>query len=281
MTIGVALDAGRRALAEVSETAGLDAQVLLAKVSGVGRPWLLAHPDAALAPEQVREFQRALERCKAGEALPYVLGEWEFHGRAYHITRDVLIPRPETELLVENAAEFLRRRPEIRLAADVGTGCGCIAVTLLDMIPGLVFLAGDLSRGVLRVARSNAARHNVAARFHAVRMDLLDGVTPPLPLICANLPYIPTAELAGLQVGQREPRLALDGGPDGLVSLRRFLVDLPRCLAPDGRAFLEIGAGQAEAILSCLPTARPRLRGWVLPDFAGHDRLVVIERDAE
>lgn len=280
LTIGAALKAGRRALTVASETAGLDAQVLLAKASGADRAWLLAHPEAPLAPEHARDFQLFLDRCRGGEALAYVLGEWEFSGRAFHLTRDVLIPRPETELLVESATEFLRHWPGIRLAADVGTGSGCIAITLLAEIVGITFLATDLSLPALRVASKNAITHRVAGRFHAVQMDLLSGTRAPLPLICANLPYVPSKELAGLMVGKREPGLALDGGPDGLLLLRRFLGDLPRCLAPQGRALLEIGAGQGEAILACIGATQPGLRSWVLPDLAGCDRLLVIERDA-
>lgn len=279
-TFGAALQAARQTLAKVSQTAGLDAQVLLARASGTDRGWLLAHPEAPLPPEQARELQISLDRCLAGEALAYVLGEWEFCGRIFHLTRDVLIPRPETELLVEAAGEFLRHRPWVHLAADVGTGSGCIAVTLLAEFPGISFLASDLSLGALRVAKKNAAAHRVGPRLRAVQMDLLAGTRDAFHLICANLPYVPSQDLGDLDVAKREPRLALDGGPDGLAHVRRILAGLPLWLAPGGRAILEIGADQGPAALSCIPITRPGLRARLHKDLAGHDRLVVIDRDA-
>jgi release factor glutamine methyltransferase len=209
-----------------------------------------------------------------------VLGEWEFYGRTFQLTQDVLIPRPETELLVETALDFLRHRPGIRLAADVGTGSGCVAVTLLAETANLHALATDRSLAALRVASQNAIAQKVRSRFHAVEMDLLAGLRRPIDLICANLPYVSTADLDHLPVGRREPRLALDGGPDGLALTGRLLSDLPRCLAPGGRALLEIGAGQGPTLLSYLPEARPRLHAKGMADLAGHDRLMVIDRNA-
>jgi len=279
-TVGAALEAARRALADHSETPGLDAQTLLAKASGRDRSWILAHPEAQLLPGQIRHFRTSLHRCLSGEALPYVLGEWEFYGRTFQLTQDVLIPRPETELLVETALDFLRHRPGIRLAADVGTGSGCVAVTLLAETADLHVLATDRSLAALRVASQNAIAQKVRSRFHAVEMDLFAGLQRPIDLICANLPYVSTADLDHLPVGRREPRLALDGGPDGLALTGRLLSDLPRCLAPGGRALLEIGAGQGPTLLSYLPEARPRLHAEGMADLAGHDRLMVIDRNA-
>jgi len=279
-TVGDALTAARRDLAEQSETSGLDAQLLLAKASGRDRAWLLAHLETPLLPAQIDAFQACLDRCRAGEALPYVLGEWEFYGRAFHLTRDVLIPRPETELLVEAALGHLRSHPMVRRAADVGTGSGCVAVTLLAETADLSVVATDRSRAALRVASRNAITHGVGSRLLGIETDLLEGLSNPLGLICANLPYVPSADLDQLAVGKREPRLALDGGPDGLGLTARLLAGLPRWLAPGGRALVEIGAGQAEALLSTLPKADPSFRAAVQPDLAGVDRLMVIDRDA-
>ncbi len=278
-TVGAALEAARRALAEVSDSAGLDAQVLLAKASGADRAWLLAHPDTHLTAEQAHEFQDSVDRCRSGESLAYVLGEWEFFGRTFQVTHDVLIPRPETELLVEHALEFLRRGPGIRMVADVGTGSGCIAVTLLAEIETVTCFATDLSLPALQVARKNATAHRVEARLLCGQMDLLGSLAASFPLICANLPYVPSMELATLAVGQREPRLALDGGLDGLAHLRHFFAELPGRLAPGGRALLEIADDQGGAALTSLRAAQPALQAWVVPDLAGRDRLLVIERD--
>jgi release factor glutamine methyltransferase len=276
--VGAALETGRRALASVSETAGLDAQALLARASGADRGWLLAHPEAALEPGQAAGFLADLARCARGEPLPYVLGEWEFSGRSFLLSPDVLIPRPETELLVEAALDFIRTRG-IRRAADVGTGSGCVGVTLVAEAPDLVVLATDLSSAALEMARRNALRHGVEDRFHAAQMDLLTSADGGFPLVCANLPYVPSGTLAGLPVGRREPRLALDGGLDGLRLIRRLLADLPRALASQGTALLEIGHSHGASALEVLREAAPSFRGSVLKDLAGLERVLVVERD--
>jgi release factor glutamine methyltransferase len=263
----------------VSDTPGLDAQVLLARVSGVDRAWLLAHPEAALRPEQAEVFLSYLARCARGEPLPYIVGEWEFFGRAFHLVPEVLIPRPETELLVETALEFLAGHPDVRLAADVGTGSGCVAVSLLAEHPVITVLATDLSRAALEAARENALRHRVTSRFRAAQMDLLTGTCAWFHLVCANLPYVPSTEVPRLPVGRREPRLAIDGGPDGMTHIRRLLEDLPRCLAPGGRALLELGEGQAPSARSHLATAAPDFHVRILKDLAGIERMLVVDRD--
>jgi release factor glutamine methyltransferase len=278
-TVGAALEAGRFALTSVSDSAGLDAQVLLARASGIDRAWLLAHPEATLPPEQAGIFLSLLARCAQGESLPYVVGEWEFFGRAFRLTPEVLIPRPETELLVEAALEFLAGRPDVHLAADVGTGSGCIAVSLLAENPGVTVLATDISRAALEIARQNALRHQVTTRFRAAQMDLLTATRARYHLICANLPYIPSQTVERLPVGRREPRLALDGGPDGTTYIRRLLDDLPRCLAPGGRALLEVGDGQGSSARAHLESLAPRFRERLLKDLAGLERVLVVDRD--
>jgi release factor glutamine methyltransferase len=278
-TVGAALDAGRRALSSVSDSAGVDAQVLLARASGIDRAWLLAHPEAALRPEEAANFLSLLARCAQGESLPYVIGEWEFFGRAFRLTPNVLIPRPETELLVEAALEFLAGRPDVPLAADVGTGSGCIAVTLLAENPAVTVLATDISRDALEVALQNAIRYQVTTRFHAAQMDLLTATRARYHLICANLPYIPSETVAHLPVGRQEPRLALDGGLDGMTHIRRLLDDLQRCLAPGGRALLELGDGQGPSARSYLATSAPQFSTWLLKDLAGIERVLVVGRD--
>jgi release factor glutamine methyltransferase len=273
------LAAGRR-LAAHSETPGLDAQVLLARLLQVSRAWLLARPEQPLPPETGAALEAALLRLEAGEPLPYLLGRWEFYGLEFAVGPAALIPRPETELLVEHALGWLRAHPAARLAADVGTGTGCIAVSLAAQVADLRFAALDLSAAALALAADNARRHGVERRVWLVQADLLPRLARRFDLVCANLPYIPTGELAGLRVADFEPTLALDGGPDGLAVIRRLVGRLPAALAAGGRALLEIGAGQGAAALALARLSLPGARAAVLPDLAGRDRLLVLDWEA-
>jgi release factor glutamine methyltransferase len=269
----------------MSDTPALDAQVLLAYVLEKPRAWVLAHPEAELTPAQQEALESALRRLEAGEPLPYILGHWEFYGLDFTLTPAVLIPRPETELLVDQALSWLRRRPPAPLwAADVGAGSGCIAISLAVHAPELRVAATDLSLPALQTARCNALRHGVASRLFLIQTDLLAPFPPYslspgpyLELICANLPYIPSATLASLPVAAREPRLALDGGPDGLSLIRSLLEQAPSRLAPGGLLLLEIEAGQGPAALELARQAFPKGDIRLLPDLAGRDRVVRVE----
>ena len=285
--------AGR--LVEVSESPSLDAQVLLAHILGVPRTWLLAHPDESLAVDHEMSLERAVQRLEGGEALPYVIGHWDFYGLDFTLTPDVLIPRPETELLVERALGWLGVHPGMRQAADIGTGSGCIAVALAAQMPDLQVLATDLSPAALEVARINAKKHAVASRVQFFHADLLSiqpfyhpaGLSEslnrretfnlrPFNLITANLPYIPTARLENLEVARREPGLALDGGADGLDCIRRLLRDAPAALAPGGLALLEIDETQGEAACKLATISFPQAQVILARDLAGLVRLLEI-----
>ncbi len=267
--------AGR--LAGISESAALDAQVLLAHILGHSRAWVFAHPEFELTAEQTCALERAVDRLQAGEPLPYILGHWEFYAADFVITPAVLIPRPETELLVETALAWLRANPGRRLAADVGTGSGCIAISLAAHVESLCILASDISGAALDVARQNARRHGVDDRVHQVQADLLPATRRPFDLICANLPYIPGAKLAELRVAQWEPRLALDGGADGLVLVEGLLAEARRGLARGGLMLLEIEASQGVSGRELARCAFPGAEVDVMVDLAGHDRLIRIQ----
>ncbi len=269
---------GRRTLKLHSDTPGLDAQLLLCEILGRPRTWILTHPDVELESAQSHTFMRDLARCEAGEALPYVLGWWEFYGRRFKLSPEVLIPRPETELLIEEALVFLRAHPDRRLAADVGTGCGGIAVTLAGEIDNLNIVATDIQLGALRIARDNAHDHHVLPRTWFVQADLLYPIGACFDLICANLPYIPSEELADLVVAQREPRSALDGGEDGLRIIDRLMTQIPDSLAPGGRALLEIGADQAGQARTIAINSILISKVDVLQDLSGRDRLLLVDR---
>jgi len=273
-------------LAHLSETPDLDGQVLLAHISGKPRSWVLAHPDENLSTNQECELKETLRQLETGVPLPYVLGKWEFYGLEFDVTPDVLIPRPETELLVEQALSWSRergaRRGEMEAwrALDVGTGCGCIAILLALHAPKIGVIATDISSNALVVARRNAEKHHVSGRIAFVEADLYPHSLPAnlFSLIIANLPYIPTAVLHDLPVYGREPSIALDGGVDGLDIIRRLLDAAPRHLAQGGLLLLEIEASQGGKVLSLAREAFPEAELCLLQDLSGCDRLVRIIR---
>jgi release factor glutamine methyltransferase len=264
-------------MAQFSDTPGLDSQVLLAQVLERPRAWVMAHPQAELNEVQSERLQSMLQRLEAGEPLPYVIGHWEFYGLDFQLNSAVLIPRPETELLVDQARAWLQANPMRNRAADVGTGSGCIAVSLAVHHPVLRVTATDVSATALRIARENATRHGVAKRIDFVQADLLAALRQPFDLICANLPYIPSAELKKLGIFEREPSLALDGGSDGLALIRRLLAQAEPRLAPGGLLLVEIEASQGGQVLSLAGKSFPAARSVVLADLAGRQRLLRVE----
>jgi release factor glutamine methyltransferase len=271
------------------ESADLDIQLLLAHVIGRPRSWISAHLDSPLTQGQVDSATQAFARLQAGEPLPYILGHWEFYGLDFDITPDVLIPRPETELLVEKAIKWLTKHPEARSVADIGTGSGAIAVSIAKHIPDVQILATDISTQALAVAKRNAEKHGVAGRIEFAECDLLPhpAFGTPLPmgegwgvgafnLICANLPYIPTDTLKDLPIFGHEPTLALDGGNDGLDLVRRLLELAPNRLAPKGMMLLEIEASQGTQALSLAYDSFDEVKLQLHQDFAGHNRILEI-----
>lgn len=260
-----------------SETAGLDAQVLLAHTLGRPRAWVLAHPEAQPEAAQLRSIESAVQRLEQGEPLPYVLGRWEFFGLDFEVSPAALIPRPETELLVEEALRRLRSMPGRRLVLDVGTGTGCIAVAIARHHPAACVLAADLSPQALRLAARNAARHAVGERVWRVQSDLAPACGQRFDVVCANLPYIPSETLSGLRVADWEPKLALDGGVDGLDAIRRLIGMGPALLAPGGMMLLEIEARQGAPVRALAEQAFPTAEVNVLRDLAGKERLARIQ----
>src|SRR4030042_1414417 len=195
-----------------TDTPELDAQVLVAHFLDKPRSWVLAHPEAHINDQQYNKMIQGLDRLEHGEALPYVIGHWEFFGFDFHLTPDVLIPRPETELLVERGISWLQNHPNQCMVIDVGTGSGCIGIALAKNITDLSVFMTDISPNALNVARINAKKYGLSDRLEFRLTDLLDGITGQYDLICANLPYIPSQVLSKLPVAESEPLLALDGG---------------------------------------------------------------------
>lgn len=276
-TVVGALGWARAALSEVAASEPLDAPLLLAHVLGCERAALLAHPQRPLTPAQSAAFRALVERRANGVPVAYLTGERAFFDLTLIVTPDVLIPRPETEHLVERALAWARGREGALRIADVGTGGGAIAVTLARHLPAARVWALDVSREALGVARRNAARYDLTGRVHCVQADLLGpllGARGAFDLIAANLPYVPTSALEALPVTRHEPRLALDGGPDGLAVIRRLLAQVPRVLTADGLLLLEIEATQGERAAALAAEALPGARVTVHADYAGHDRVV-------
>lgn len=276
-SIGEALHQARQALIGV-ETASLDAQLLLCAVLDVPRTTLLAYPERVLTYEQAAAYEALIARRAAGEPVAYLLGQREFFGLDFAVTPAVLIPRPETEHLVEAALAWLAQHPGAWVA-DIGTGSGAIAVSVAYHAPQAQVYAVDLSEEALAVAAQNAARHQTRVIF--LQGDLLEplrALPQRVDLLLANLPYIATEEVPRLEVSRHEPHLALDGGLDGLRLIERLLRAAPDVCAPDALLLLEIGADQGAALRQMAESILAPRSVAIRQDYAGLDRLVVIQR---
>ena len=275
-TIRQALYLGRAQLRN-SPTPALDARLLLAHVVEREYAWLIAHDEDALTAAQSLAYDRLLDRAAAGEPIPYLTGHAPFFDLDFMVSPAVLIPRPETEQLVERALGWARGRGPLR-AVDVGTGSGCIAVTLARHLPATEVAAVDVSAAALALAQTNVARH-APGRVAFIRGDLLSAFTSGFDLIAANLPYVTHEEWTTLPDGVKsfEPALALDGGSDGLDLIRALLPQAAERLRPGGLVLLEIGWRQGAAAAALARESFPAARVEVHPDFAGHDRIVLIQ----
>lgn len=270
-----------RRLAPHTETPGLDARVLFSHILGRPKTWLLAHPEAQPNPEQAVALETAARRIENGEPLPYILGHWEFYGLDFYVSPDVLIPRPETELLIDlalaQAATCTTLEPGLRLI-DIGTGSGIIPVTLATRLPNAEIHATDISPAALAIARKNAEKHGVAQRITFHQADLLPDHLQysTFNILTANLPYIPSETLRELPIYGREPSLALDGGPDGLDIIRRLLGQSKRYLAPGGTLLLEIEYRQGTQVTALARENFPDADIHIHKDLAGHDRVLAV-----
>lgn len=261
-------------------TAALDARALLKTATGLSFEALIANGREPLGLDAERLFQSYVARRIAGEPVSRIRGAREFYGRDFQIDAHTLDPRPDTETLI---AAVLDRVDQEKTAGrpirilDLGTGSGCILITLLAELPQATGVGVDISRGALDMARENADAVGVADRARFVVSDWFDALTDQFDVIVSNPPYIASAEIGGLarEVAQHDPRTALDGGPDGLDAYRRIAAGAAGFLAPGGQAMVEIGWTQAEAVSGLFRAAGFEVGGdGIVRDLAGHPRCV-------
>jgi release factor glutamine methyltransferase len=278
----------RSSLAEGTQTldrsgigeARLEAGSLLAHVIGRDRAFIITHGDDVLAPGQLEAFRSLVARRAVREPLQYITGHQEFFELDFEVTPEVLIPRPETELVVEAALEILKE-DAAPYFADIGTGSGCIAISLLHELPQARAVASDISPAALRVAQRNAERHGVSDRLRLIESDCFSAInaTEAFALIASNPPYVSAEEMQTLpREVRREPTAALAGGTDGLSIIRRLLQEAPMFLRTGGHLVFEIGFGQSEMVKGLIDAGVWELIE-IRKDLQGIPRAVVLRRN--
>lgn len=276
MNIQEAWADGRSQLAQVSVTPDLDARLLLEHVLQANHSFLIAHSDDILTDSQADQYRQLIRRAKEKEPIPYLTGTAAFYGYDFQVGPAVLIPRPETEQLVEYALSWakLKERPQI---VDVGTGSGCIAVSLADHLPLSMVSAIDISVDALAVARLNAKRL-VPDRIHFYEGNLLEPIRFQVDLIVANLPYIASHEWTLVDDGVKwyEPLVALEGGSDGLDLIGEMLQQSSSRLRAGGAIIMEVGFQQGKAVERLARLHFPYAEVAVIADYAERDRIVTI-----
>lgn len=283
VSVAAALRAAtQRLIAAGCDTPQLDAEVLLAFTLNQSRTWLLTYPEFSLNNQRKEQFLSLIERRRQHEPVAYIVGQKAFFGLDFLVTPDVLIPRPDTELLVETALEIASGwgADTSATVADVGTGSGCIAVSLAKSLARVDLTAIDISSQALQVAKKNGAVHGVLDRIKFLQGDLLAALPEPVNMIVSNPPYVSQLELQAEDmmpdVVQYEPDLALNGGESGLDLVEQLLAQATKKLKPGGSMLVEIGYRQGEAVkelaANCFPFATVAIR----QDLAGLDRLLVI-----
>ncbi len=258
----------------------LDAEVLLMRLLGMDRLQLSMQPERGLSPEEAAGFTRWIERRRLGEPVAYILGEKEFWSLRFEVGPEVLIPRPETECLIEELLRFYRPPGEGLRVLDIGTGSGAIGVVLARELPAARVVATEISPGALAVARRNALAHGVDDRMTFLEGDLFAAVSGVFDIICSNPPYIPADEYDILPAGIREfePRGALIAGPDGVDFHRKIIREGAHRLKAGGRIFLEIGEGQRDLVEALFRDDGGYDDIFFRKDYGGIDRVASARR---
>ena len=277
-TIQDVLNDAQSRLKTTSETPRLDAQVLLAHVLNKAKAYLLAYPEQTLTAAQQTQYSALITRRADDEPVAYLVGEKGFWDMDLYVSAGVLVPRPETEHLIEAAFVWARQTNPALTIADIGTGSGAIAVTMAHHLPDATVYATDISPDALTIARQNSARYQTDVRFYqgSLAQPLIDaGVR--VNLLLANLPYIPADDVPRLKVSRHEPTLALDGGADGLDLVRDLIRQVPQVCDDGALLLLEIGSGQAQAVIEYAEEHLSVQSTEIIYDYAGHDRIVKIQ----
>lgn len=272
MKLAEALNRSRDTLAQNAiEDAPLEAELLLRHVLNINRTQLYLDLNRELSPEDEKAFGELVERRLNGEPTAYIIGHREFYGLEFYVNQNTLIPRPESELLVETALK-LTQNCNLHTIADIGTGCGAIAISLALELPKAKIYATDISLAALEVAQANCQRHGVAERVILLPGDMLEPLPEPIDLIIANLPYVRQSELNP----SFEPLIALDSGAEGTESIKRLCRQAQSQLAEGGSMLLEIGQGQSETIIGLLHHLFPEGNIDVFNDLSGIERVVCL-----
>ena len=254
----------------------LESEVLLRYALQVSRAQLLfLGPEEILDPNKENIFFEWIDRRLQGEPVAYIIECREFFGLDFYVDGRVLIPRPETELLVEECIDFVRRHPAATIA-DIGTGSGAIAVSLAVTLPHVKIFATDISKDALYVAGINCRKHDVADRITLLQGDLLDPLPGPVDILTANLPYVKLTDLADMPSARFEPKIALDGGTHGLDQISRFIPQIKGKINPGGCVLLEIGEGQGQPTVDLLHRYFPNMPVEIKRDLAGIERVIKI-----
>jgi release factor glutamine methyltransferase len=272
------LSHARQKISNSSDTAALDVEVLLANVLNKDKPWLFAHSEFEIDDETLQKLDEQLIYLEAGYPLPYLIGSWEFYGLSFQVSDAVLIPRPETELIVDESLQWLKSHQNATHALDVGTGTGCIAIGVAKNHPSIHWLAVDVSQPALHIARKNIEQHDLSDRIDLIQSNLLSATQCQFDLICANPPYIPTPTFVKLPVSQWEPRLALDGGWDGMTMSHKLLEQSVYQLNTPGLLLCEIEETLKEPVFADAGLVFPHANISILNDLAGKPRVLRIEQ---
>ncbi len=265
-------------LIEKTETPLADSRVILADHLGKDTAWLAAHPEYWLSENILEELEIKITQLETGKPLPYILGWWEFFGLRLKVTPEVLIPRPETELLVETAISWLVKHPYVHEVWDIGTGSGCIALALVSQLPDLIVHGVDISQKALDIAGQNINTYHAVDHVILHHSDLFSDIsTNQIQLLCANLPYIPSKDVISLKVAKYEPNVALDGGEDGLKYIERLLNQLKGKVVPPYLLLFEIEYRQAEKVRILASKMFEEASINILFDLAGNSRVVCVE----
>ena len=274
MTIEQALSQARETFAANNiEDASLESELLLRHTLKINRVQLYLDLSRELSPEQEETFWQLIKRRLDGEPTAYITGHREFYSLDFYVDPRVLIPRPESELLVEKALQLAQSRRIVTIA-DIGTGCGAIAISLALNLPQTKIYATDISAFALEVARVNCRKHGVVDRICLLQGDMLYPLPEPVDLVIANLPYVKELEVFQMGLANFEPQLALNGGSDGLEKIRQICQQVGTKLRPQGCLLLEIGQGQEKTVTTFLHNLFPSASVEVTPDLSGIERVV-------